>query len=274
MHNENQILFVVVLYKQKYESTNVYNSLLIRVPQYNVLVWDNSLDIKLNNHLNSWEGKYINSISNVGVSLPYNYACEYAFKCGYSWIMLLDQDTTFADNFMDELVYSLKKHPYIKLFFPMHCLSNGLFLSPVKLYMKFSRLSNEQISGVVDITKYAIINSGMLVNVEIFREAGGYNEKVFLDYSDFQFIDRLAKINSYGYCLNSICIQNFSNDCIEKKALLNRFSLFCQSLKGCEYGNIIKAIGYNLVVLKRCFSLVYRLKSFRPFSVYFNCYIK
>ncbi len=269
-----RILYVVVLYGQIYEMTNVYKSLLIHVDPRNIWIWDNSPNRGVNIHLNFGKSYYFFSEVNVGLSLPYNCAGEYAFQNNYQWMVLLDQDTEFDALFINTLNISIKENCGIKLFCPQHCLSNGLYLSPTKLFLKFTRLSRVQVSGIVNIKKFAIINSGLTVDVATFRRAGGYNEKVFLDYSDFQFLDRLAKVDSKAFCLNSVCLQDFSNDCMENDKVLKRFTLFCQSLKGCEHNGAWDAIEYHLVVLKRCLSLIYRLKSFQPFITYYKYYIK
>ncbi len=274
MQNVTDILFVIVLYNQSFKDTNSYKSLLNSVSTHNIFIWDNSVSSALNNGLESSGFQYTHSIENKGVSFPYNRAFDYARKKGFQWIMLLDQDTIFADTFLEKLELAMHQHPKINMFCPLHQLTNGLYLSPAKLFMKFTRLSNKQISGIIDLSDYAIINSGLVVSVDLFKKTGGYNEKVFLDYSDFQFIERCTKFDSKAFCINSVCIQDFSNDCVEEEKLLNRFALFCQSLKGFENRTIIGTFEYYLVVLKRCLSLVYRLKSFRPIEIFYNQYIK
>ena len=274
MQNSNHILYVVVLYGQKYEMTNVYKSLLIKVSQRNVWIWDNSKNRDINAHLNFGKSNYSFSEVNVGLSFPYNCAGEYAFQNNYQWMMLLDQDTEFDTSFLNILNVSIRENPNIKLFCPQHRLLNNIYLSPVKSILKFTRLSRTQVSGVFNIADFCIINSGLVVNVATFRKVGGYNEKVFLDYSDFQFIDRFAKVESKAFCINSVCIQDFSNNCIDKDKLLNRFSLFCESLKEISCNTLKDQISYKLVVLQRCMSLIIRLKNFSPLIILFKKYLR
>lgn len=274
MQNNNHILYVVVLYGQKYEMTNVYKSLLIKVNQRDVWIWDNSENRNINAHLNFGESNYSFSEVNAGLSFPYNCASEYAFRNNYQWMMLLDQDTEFDISFLDILSVSMRENPDINLFCPLHRLSNDMYLSPVKSILKFTRLSKTQVSGVFNIADFCIINSGIVVNVATFRKAGGYNEKVFLDYSDFQFLDRFAKVESNAFCINSVCIQDFSDNCIDKDKLLNRFSLFCESLKGVSCNTLKDCISYKLVVLKRCISLIIRLRNFSPLNILLKKYLR
>nr|WP_186973097.1 glycosyltransferase [Bacteroides intestinalis] len=272
--NLDTILYVVVLYNQILKKTNIYKSLLNRIPAHQIFVWDNSTTNRLNSDLYSYGIQYVYSQQNMGVSFPYNRAFDFASQKGFQWIMLLDQDTTFADTFLGIVESAIHQYPEIKIFCPLHQLSGGSYLSPAKFFMKFTRPTHKKVLGIINVSKYAIINSGLLVDVATFRRAGGYNEKVFLDYSDFQFLDRLAKFDSKAFCLSSVCLQDFSNDCMENDKVLKRFTLFCQSLKGCEHNGAWEAIEYHLVVLKRCLSLIYRLKSFQPFITYYKYYIK
>lgn len=267
-------LFIVVLYNQRFSLTNVYKSLLNRVKEEDIYIWDNSVDSDLNSCLCEQKYVYKYSMNNCGVSYPYNEGSRYALNHNYSWIVLLDQDTCFPNTYLSDLNTSIKMHPDIKLFCPIHKLANGLYMSPVKMKWKFTSLSTKCVKGHFDIGKYAVINSGMAIHIDLFRKTGGYNEKVFLDYSDFQFLDKCSRYIEKGYCIDSICLQDFSNDVINNDALMKRFKLFCKSLKGCEFDSFFSYIGYNLVVLRRLFSLIYRSKSFYPIYIYYKYYLK
>lgn len=274
MPDKIRILFVVVLYGQVYERTNVYKSLLSNVDSDIVWIWDNSESHTNNAHLLDKPINYIYSKTNVGLSIPYNRANEYAIKRGFNWMVLLDQDTIFDSSFIDTLIASIRKHPEMKVFCPRHRLSNGLWLSPTKLHLKSTCPAKERVSGVIDIKHFAIINSGLVIDIETFKKAGGYNEAVFLDYSDFQFMDQLSKIETKAYCIDSVCVQDFSNDCVDANKLLNRFSLFCKSLRGIRANSLKDNWGYKLVVIKRCVSLMIRLNSFRPFYILIKDYLQ
>lgn len=271
---KNKIAFVVVLYNQKFEDTNVYNSLLKNITCKNIYIWDNSESVDINSHLFNEFGAYIYSSRNLGVSYAYNRAAEYAKAEGYEWIVLLDQDTTFSDCFLDELIKVTKENPMIKLICPKHKLNNGLYLSPAKHKLLSPCLSKIAPPNKIEISKYAIINSGLAISLDLFFEVGGYNEKVFLDYSDFQFIDRCCKKEKYAHCLNSICIQDFSDEIKDKHKLLVRFTLFCRSLKGFETTIPYTYIKYNFSAIKRCISLSIRLKSWEPIKIFYINYVK
>lgn len=274
MKKIDRILYVVILYNQKYEHTSVYKSLLNKISDIkDIYIWDNSSNEAINEELRIKKYNYIYSKENVGVSHPYNKGFEYAMVNNYKWVTFLDQDTYFPDAYLTMLYSSIDGNPDIKLFCPRHRLKNGLFLSPVREIYKMTNLSLKQLQGIFPIKKYCIINSGLTVKTELFVLTGGYNEKAFLDYSDFEFIKRCSKIVDNGYCLNIDCIQDFSNEQKDVNLLLKRFALFCRSVKGCDKTEYKDFIGYNLIVLKRAFSLAIRLKSLKPFRVYIKYYL-
>lgn len=270
----NKILYIVILYNQKFENTNVYISLLSKIDNIkDIYIWDNSLNELLNQDLLDKGYNYIYSKNNMGVSYPYNRGLEYAMKNDYRWVTFLDQDTIFPATYLSILHSSLNENPDIKLFCPRHKINNERFLSPVKAICNITRLSIKRIQGKFPIRKYSVINSGLTIKMELYVLTGGYNEKVFLDYSDFEFIKRCSQVIDNGFCLDIDCIQDFSNEQRDTTLLLKRLILFCCSVKGCNKKECKDFVGYNLVVLKRIFSLSFRLKSFKPFGIYYKYYL-
>lgn len=268
------VLAVIVLYNERLQCTLTYRSLLAQMKNIPIFIWDNSLIAQ--HQMSEFKNKniiYVHCSENKGISCAYNQAAEYAYDNNYRWIMLLDQDTTFNADYFPKLIQCLKDNKEIQCFFPVHKLQNGLYLSPVRSYFKMSRLSRDKSGGKLKFKNHAIINSGLLIDVSLFKIVGGYNEKVFLDYSDFQFIERLSKYSTEGICVDSICIQNFSNNVTDFNKLLERFKLFCLSVKGCEKNSLFDHLMYFIIVLKRGVSLTIRTRSFKPIQEFFLYYI-
>ncbi len=74
----------------------------------------------------------------------------------------------------------------------------------------------------------------MLVKLEAFHEVGGYNEKVKLDFSDFQFIERFRKVYKTFYVIDIICEQDFSDDEISLPTQAKRFRYYCEGARNIE----------------------------------------
>lgn len=267
-----RILYVVVLYNQNFKEINAYNSFLKYVSENDVWIWDNSSN-KNNEWLANSQYRYTHSIKNVGISYAYNRAAEYANSHDYKWLMLLDQDTTFPRNSISVISHNLITcGDRYALFCPVQRITDGRIISPLYSYLGLVH-SKKEIQGQFVIDNVSIINSGLLIRLDLFNKVGGYNESAFLDYSDWQFVDRCAQVEKYAYCMDLTCLQDFSGICRDKKKVLDRYILFCQSLKGCEKRSVCKWVGYNLVVLKRCLSIMLRLKTISPVSIYVNHYL-
>ena len=271
---KTNILYIVILYNQKFEDTNVYISLLSKINSIeDIYIWDNSISHHLNGNLSSKGYNYIFSDQNRGVSYPYNRGLKFAVEHSYDFVTFLDQDTYFPKNYILVLRDAINKNPNIDLFCPNHILKNGFFLSPVKMRWNLTKLSSKPLRGKFSIKKYAIINSGMTVRAKLYLLTGGYNELVFLDYSDFEFVKRCSKFIDLAFCLDVNCVQDFSNNLKDQSSLFNRFKLFCKSLRGCDKNDYKDFIGYHLIVLKRTISLALRLKSIEPFKIYYRYYL-
>lgn len=264
------ILFVIVLYKSNYKETKTYVSLL---KKYNkqIYIYDNSptpQDIHYKNII------YIHDPKNSGLSVAYNKAAQYAKDNGYKWILLLDQDTTFEDGAIEKYIEAIKNNPDIKLFAPKHKIKSGLYISPTKYYLKYSRPSKKVQTGLTKFSKASPINSGMLINVNAYWEVGGYDNEVTLDFSDIRFIEKFKNnYNSY-YIIDSTCIQDFSVDEIDTNKLLNRYIIYCKCAKACYRQNMIDSIAYFFVVFKRCISLLIQTKNISFLKAFINYYIK
>lgn len=267
--DETKILICVVLFNQDIEDCNSYKTLL---KGYNdVIVIDNStIDINNNRNIsdyNNW--KYLRYPNNPGLSFAYNAAAKYAKENGYNWMMLSDQDTCFEKCIVDNYKSLCKTTNNIYLFCPRVILSDKYLLSPVKLNHYFPKISKNIIPGniVINPQKFAIINSGMLISIEAFYKVGGYNENVFLDFSDFQFIEKFGYYFDKVYVSDSICIQEFSNQVEDIGNKLNRFKLFCRSLKHFQCNKKRDKVLLYLVVLKRAISLSKQFKILSPYSI-------
>ena len=110
----------------------------------------------------------------------------------------------------------------------------------------------------------------MLINLEAFRLVGGYNEKVKLDFSDFQFIERFKKRFDSFYVINVIAKHAFSDTEINTSKLNKRFISYCDGAKNCEMISIHDRIIYFMIVFFRATKLVYRTKN----SVFYKTFIQ
>lgn len=236
-----------------------------------VIIIDNSPVSRIK-HLPNSNWKLLKFPSNPGLSFAYNRAAEYGKDLGYKWLLLSDQDTIFPERFYNILEKVIQKHSICKLFCPIVKVKDEWQLSPTPLNCFLTHVIKypQFMDKVISLKKFAIINSGMTIDIATYMNAGGYNEAVFLDYSDFQFIEKISKHIDSAYVLNCTCTQDFSNDSHDKQTKIDRFRLFCKSTKRYETTNLIRSIMLNISIIKRALSLTMEFKD----VVFIKTYIK
>lgn len=263
------VLFVIVLYKSALEKSMTYRTLLSKCNNGHIFVYDNSPDIQLICLSNII---YHHDPCNSGLSIAYNTAARCAKENGYEWLLLLDQDTDFSGVAIDDYKSAILANPNIKLFAPkVKC--GERYMSPAKIHHKNAVLQSSAPNGIISLNEYSPINSGICVNVDAMIECGGYKEDVFLDYSDYQFIERFKRLYPQAYILDREAKQDFSAFSDSKEATLSRYRLFCRSIKACERHSFADNWGYLFVVTKRCISICFHYKTLLPLKTLWNSYL-
>jgi len=272
-----EFLFVLVLYEKELSNSESFCSIKRQLGKFNekscFYVYDNSRLPHFTEKYDNLNIEYIHDSTNSGLSVAYNLAAKYATKLNKKWMILLDQDTDFENNFIDCLIDSVRHNLNIKLFAPILKINNDQLFSPC--LFKFNRgfLINKINPGIQSLAKFSPVNSGMVVNLELFNQVGGYNEKIKLDFSDFQFIEKIKKVNSDFYVMPSINFQDFSNNEKDIYKLNKRFYYFCDGAKKFERNNLIDSILFFVVVFQRMISLIVKTRSLIYVRTFIENYI-
>ncbi|MCQ2053845.1 MAG: glycosyltransferase [Fibrobacter sp.] len=131
----------------------------------------------------------ISNGKNVGIARALNQVAEYVFNQGDEWVLTLDQDSVCQNKLI------VNYRPYLNWanVGMITCdiydrntgvVSNGI----VERHLKYKR---------IDCGEYSIIpmaiTSGCLMNVQVCKVVGGFDNQMFIDYVDFD------------YCLNLHC---------------------------------------------------------------------
>jgi GT2 family glycosyltransferase len=187
-----QILIVVVRYKISLEDSQTMAGLaqsFRRQPELlqsmRVLVWDNS-PTSLDQASGTFPFDYNFSEQNLGVSGAYNGAMAWAESIGCPWLLLLDQDTRIAEEYLSKMLsycIKLQQETRIAAIVPF-VRSRDMLISPQR-FGRFVR--NHQVpkgvSGIIEEPAGAI-NSGTVMRVSALRAIDGYSDTFWLDYSD------------------------------------------------------------------------------------------
>ncbi len=275
-----KVLIVIVLFQEtldnclSYQSLKESCSLYKSGAEFGFFIYDNSPYLQPVSK-DRVIVRYVSDIENGGVSKAYNEAAIFAKENGYNWLLIADQDTFFPSSIYEKYYDALLQNTTINLILPkVRVAKEGKYMSPVRKNHFFSRLSDSVPTGQINPAHYSIINSGILVKVDAFLNVGGYNENVWLDFADFQFIERFTKKYDKAFVVNVECIQSFSDEIPDIHQKIYRFKLFCSSVKYFEPRKLIDHIWIFGVVVKRCLSLVLQSHSLKPFSIIRKYYLQ
>lgn len=194
-----RVLAVVVLYRIEPARSKTLNGLAQAFvldaslgEQIDVLVWDNA-PTALDERSLPRAYTYRHATKNEGVSGAYNAAAAVARERGYSWLLLLDHDTSVTDGFLrgvltqvadadhDERVAAVVPYLYAGSF----CLSPRLW--------RFGRHVPlpRPAAAYTEYGEMFAANSGTLMRVNALEAIGGYSSRFWLDYSDIDVFHRL-----------------------------------------------------------------------------------
>lgn len=266
------IVFFIVTYKEHFDKSVTYNKLIESFfvsnlsNQISVFIFDNTPqdDVHHYNTINTSVDdkrinlKYFTKKSNIGLAKAYNFLANEAINNGYEWVVLLDQDTTLPKNFYDSYVNTSEE---ILIQAPK-VLSNGKMISPA-LYSNYrSKIIKDVINCTYPIANISCINSGLLINLDLYKMVGGYNEELFLDFCDHEFMLRVKQKYTKIRILEVFLTQDFSNDVHDFKQAFFRYKLFLNDLVSFSK-NKSKFKIFLYVDLPRVLSLSKKFKTFK-----------
>ena len=257
-----KILITIVLYKCKLKDSVSFNCLREQVGRfssgYSFFIYDNSpsIDNTATAILNSYNEAYYYHVANTsGVSKAYNEAATYAQVYGFQCLLLLDQDTILPTNMLDVYMAAIREHNDIPLFAPKVKIGERKYISPCAFYLKSGHIKRKVCIGKIKKNSLSVINSGLLISVKAFLNCGGYNEKVYLDYSDHEFFSRYKKKYKYFYVLDIELLQNLSTVTKDSNKLISRYAILCECVQNVESQSIVDRVLFSLMLFCRALSL-------------------
>lgn len=142
---------------------------------------------------------------NKGIGCGLNVGIQQALEYHPEWIITFDQDSIPAENILEaynEVLNDYENHNSVGL------MSGGFMLQ-----------SNSICFPINYRNSIALITSGMLHNVEVFRKVGFYEEKLFIDNVDFDFVMRVHKTGYATIQIQNNIIKHKIGDPLSKKIL-------------------------------------------------------
>lgn len=256
---------IIVPYNQFLDTSASYAAL--RRAGVGITVCDNSTvaDISSGNQATAEADgcRYFSMGGNAGLTKAYNRAfCELRRLPDDFTVCIFDDDTDVPDGYFSALEDALSDNE-AKVFLPtVTDGETGKFISPC-------RIDGCRVSGADDVfaipsDKLTGINSGLALRRSV-TDKYLYDEAIFLDYADHDFLRQLRKNGVRFRVFSSPLIQNFSRSTEKsKEASQIRFDIFRRDFsKFCSGGTLIDRLYCKAYLTLRQFR-INRLPSEKP----------
>lgn len=253
---------ILVLYNINYSQSVTFNDLIqteyFHNKRIDIIAVDNSTTDYQNNVIDNMENiNYISMNGNVGLSKAYNQALNHITDKEGNLIVLLDDDTHITNQYFQEI-----EKAYIQqnadIYLPIIYDQLGCLLSP-SIIRNYRCIRAKTLDEIND-RNICGINTGMAIKGEIFTSYR-YNENLFLDYVDHNFIRDMKEQKRKIVYVNTTLEQNFSLLADDYTSSLRRFKIAKKDI--CEYYNHrgwISKCFYHYTMLRR------RMKNFKQFK--------
>lgn len=120
----------------------------------------------------------IQNRENKGIAYALNQIMQYAIKNMFDFFVTLDQDSVVKDNYFSAMLSRLQRN------------SNWAIACPQVKDINLPLKNNEH--GVVNISNAKeTISSGCLIKTAIAKKIGGFDNRLFIDYVDVDFNERI-----------------------------------------------------------------------------------
>jgi hypothetical protein len=269
----DKVLAIIVVYNEILDFSETLNSLdksNLKNEKIDVFVYDNSpkkQNFKLSK-FNNYDIQYFHDPLNSGISKAYNKGAEIARQMGKSWLLFLDQDTNFGIDFIEKTKLAINQFPRVNLFAPILKLSSKKILSPYNFRLFYGTHLKTISPGLKDLSTCQPINSGIIIKLDSFEETGGYNEKVKLDFSDHQFLEKFKQMENKFVIINSIGIQNFSADETNFMKILSRFKYYCDGALNFETKSAFNYFCLHFFLILKMLKQTIKHRDLQFFKIY------
>ena len=132
---------------------------------------------------------------NLGLPVNYNRAARMARDEGFAWLLTMDQDTVIPEGMIDAYMQYAS-------------LENVAVIGPVSWDVNRKTLGEIR-AGLPDkpfsyVNEFGCISSASMVRVETLLKLGGFDEKLFIDWVDFDY-SKNARLHGYAILRVNSC---------------------------------------------------------------------
>lgn len=170
-----------------------------------VIVDNNSSNIQDIESLNYSNLIIIRNDSNKGIAFALNQMLEWADKKKYGWVITLDQDSVCPADYISTAQRYMKNQ--IGQIVPI------LFESNSKTYQYLGDKPNGKTVQYVSKS----ITSASITSVEVWKEIGGFDNDLFIDYVDYDYAIRLRLAGYKILRLNNVFLDHQIGNSVIRK---------------------------------------------------------
>ena len=245
---------ILVIYNQPIERSSSYATFK---DQLSILVADNSTTQELRNNNRrqvEQDGNfYLDMKGNQGLSKAYNQAISWIQQKEQKscFVLIMDDDTIFGNDFLQKATQEMNSKqadvyvPIVK--------AEKQILSPCTIH-------NGRIKAIHSLLSIiSAINSGMIVSLNVYQKIR-YNENLFLEYIDHDFIRQLKQHKYSIHVLQQEIQQNFSVFENDKASAKTRFSILKKDLHVFYGKSLSQHFLYKSILWKRKLRAVIQYK--------------
>lgn len=142
-------------------------------------------------HINNLKCILLEEEQNMGIAYALNKIASWSIENKYDWLLTLDQDTVISSGLVKEYCKYLKLPRVGQL-----CCN---FIDRNTGREEYNDFKSNSYS---EIDKW--ITSGSLINLAALKKIGGFDEKLFIDYVDFDVCFALRKYDFKNYIINFV----------------------------------------------------------------------
>ena len=180
---------------------------------------DNTPNVDSNDKYKKYKKiEYVPLKDNKGIAYALNYAAKLAIKDNASWLLTMDQDSSFYKDGLRKMIdflKEMKKSKSLNEILGVNYDKIGV-LSPYHITNK-----NQGNLGIIKGVDYPdeVMTSGNLINLEAYKKIKGFKEWLFIDCVDFDYCFNLKKHGYEVMVLNYVYLNHNLGDIIKIKFL-------------------------------------------------------
>lgn len=253
------LIAIMVVYNTEITESRAYKCVL-NEKNIKVIVCDNSTISNNNKMLVEKDGNiYISMQGNKGLSKAYNKAIDYIMNYNFDtvdYIVLMDDDTYFPSEYFKEVREKINQSK-LDIYLPTVLDESGKagYLSPSIMRNGYCHRADD--IKAIKQDELCGINSGMVIRKDIFKDYR-YNENIFLDYVDHNFIRDMKRLGKKMEVLETTLNQNFSSSSDTKEKSKIRFKIFKKDINVFYRHGFKDRCMYHYIILRKKVNFLHR----------------